>query len=36
PPRAPRELHAPLLRVSPHVDCTQPMLDQLAAALRLG
>jgi pyridoxal 5-phosphate dependent beta-lyase len=33
PTRAPRELRTPLLRVSPHVDCTATMLDRLAAAL---
>jgi pyridoxal 5-phosphate dependent beta-lyase len=33
PVRAPRELDAPLLRLSPHVDCTATMLAHLATAL---
>jgi pyridoxal 5-phosphate dependent beta-lyase len=32
--RAPRDMTAPLLRVSPHVDCTEDELARLAAALR--
>ena len=31
--RAPNDLSEPLLRVSPHVDCTADMLSRLAAAL---
>jgi pyridoxal 5-phosphate dependent beta-lyase len=33
PARAPREMREPLLRVSPHVDCTPEALDRLCAAL---
>jgi hercynylcysteine S-oxide lyase len=33
PVRAPREMTGPLLRVSPHVDCTPEDLELLAAAL---
>ncbi|HEX6520016.1 MAG TPA: aminotransferase class V-fold PLP-dependent enzyme [Streptosporangiaceae bacterium] len=33
-PRAPREMTEPLLRVSPHVDCTPGDLDLLGKALR--
>ncbi len=32
--RAPREMTVPLLRVSPHVDCTVADLNRLAAALQ--
>jgi pyridoxal 5-phosphate dependent beta-lyase len=33
PARAPRDMDAPLLRVSPHVDCTTGALERLRAAL---
>jgi pyridoxal 5-phosphate dependent beta-lyase len=33
PARAPRDIRGPLLRVSPHVDCTQDDLERLAAGL---
>jgi hercynylcysteine S-oxide lyase len=33
PARAPLELRTPLLRISPHVDCTAAMLDHLPAGL---
>jgi hercynylcysteine S-oxide lyase len=33
PPRAPREMTGPLLRISPHVDCTDADLALLRAAL---
>jgi pyridoxal 5-phosphate dependent beta-lyase len=33
PARAPRDIGEPLLRVSPHVDCTPADLERLAAAL---
>jgi pyridoxal 5-phosphate dependent beta-lyase len=36
PARAPRELAAPLLRLSPHVDCRPAVLEALVAALAAG
>jgi hercynylcysteine S-oxide lyase len=36
PARAPREMTGPMLRVSPHVDCTPEDLELLAAVLAAG